>query len=332
MKRYGWIWRVCTLLLAGCLPLSSTQKPQALVINEYLLSAPPDISRERLVFHFTEGDQKEILARTEDYRDSRTQINEYNRLALAPFGYTLEGYHRSDGGFPHSYSFIYHGDEMIARGVMYMPPISVNASGTDFIGVVELSEDGRTYILTRNSFEKRPWPPEREPYVYVGDQFLFIESTTTAHQQGVISIYLDDRLVYQVEIHPVSTYATFDGPWSYDKHWALVLLDAKLDNQGNWEMVNRVVMDGQDLNTAKGYEQSFQFTVLDNRPFYFYQKSGKIDISFDGQDIAKDYDEIPHYSCCSPGLLNPGISMNMIWFFARRGKDWYYIEAYVPIE
>lgn len=331
MLKHNWLWFILFAILTGCAPSSPLPAPQALVVNEYLLVGGPNISTEQLVFHFANGDQKEILARTETYRDYSKQIAEYNNKVLKRFDYRQEDYQRDDNGYGYLFwhSNIYHGGEKIISGALFVKPVSVNASNTDFITEVE-TFDG-TYLLTSDSYEERPWPPGREPYAYVGDQLLFIESTSTAHQQGLISVYLDDKLAYQTEMHPVSTYGTLDGPWSYNGHWAFVLLDAKLDdNQENWKMINRVVQDGQDLNTIKGYEQSFQFAVLNERPFFFYQKNGKIGISFDGQEMAANYDEIPHYNCCSPALLNPRVSMNMVWFFAKRGDDWYYVEAYVP--
>jgi hypothetical protein len=102
------------------------------------------------------------------------------------------------------------------------------------------------------------------------------------------------------------------------------------DAQAGWQMLSRVVQDGKDLNTALGYQQSFQFAVLDGKPFYFFQKASKIGISFGDRQFAEAYDEVPHYQCCTGSLLNPGISMNMVWFFARRGAHWYYVQAYVP--
>jgi hypothetical protein len=297
-------------------------------MNEYLLSAPPDISTDQLVFHFADGDQEAILAKTEAYRNIQAQISAYNNRVLTPFGYSQQDYQQAnDAGYLFWYSDIYHGKERIAHGAYFVKPASVNNAGTDFI--VEIEIDG-TYVLTRNSFEKRPWPPERELQLYVGDRLLSTELTSDAHQQGVFHIYLDDKLAYQAEMHPVSTYATADGPWSYNGHWAVVLLDAKKDGPNDFQMVSRLIQDGQDLNTTNGYEQSFQFALLNGHPFYFYQKTGKTGISFDGQEISKDYDEVPHYGCCSSALLNPRISMNMVWFFARRGTDWYYVEAYVP--
>jgi hypothetical protein len=305
-------------MVAGCSPCPSISASPTLTIDEYLLDGPPDISREMLAFGFAEGNKKEILQKTESYRDYQAQIIEYNNRVLEPFGYSHDRYN------------IYKSGEIVARNIYWIQPVSINASKTNFITEVELF--GGTYVFNSDNIEKRTWHQDRELKRYVGDKMLAIDVASVAHQQATFSVYLDDRLAYQTEIFPISTYATYDGPWSYGGHWALVLLDAEKDATDNWKQVNRVIVDGQDLNRAYGYEQSFQFAVLSGHPFFFYQKDEKIGISFNGVEIDRDYDEIPHYNCCSPALLNPGISLNMIWFFARRGPNWYYIEAYVPTE
>jgi hypothetical protein len=332
MSKVGWVSVCCLFLLAACLPLETAQVQKELVVNEYRLSSPPDYSTERLVFHFVSGDQEAILAETETYRDYQKQIGEYNNRLLMPLGYHQEDYQKEQfegSGYFFWYSDIYRGDEKIVDGALFIGPISVNASGTDFIGNV-MTYDG-DYVLTRGGYAKRPWPAGRAPYLFAGDQLLSIERTSPAHQEILVSLYLDDELAYQSSmLSGAATYGDMDGPWSYGGHWAIVLLDGKRKEDGQIAPMNRVVIDGQDINTLHNYEQSFQFAVLDERPFYFYQREGRIGISFDGQEFAREYDEIPHYRCCSPALLNPHISMNMVRFFARRGEEWYYVEAYLP--
>jgi hypothetical protein len=312
---------LCVLLIAACSPAAQSQ----LVIDEHLLAAPPDLSTDQLVFHFATGDQDQILAKTAPYRDFRHQYEEYNRQALAPIGYSLKDQADPPGA---GYFSIYHGDQLLARDVMFMAPVSTNTSRTDFVGMADLS-DG-TYLFTRKQFEALPWSVGRNPYGYVGNGLLSIERTNVSSGVSDLHVYLENAPVYESQYNSVSTYEFFDGPWTYGSHWALVLLDAKLDAAQGPVEYDRLILDGQDINSVRGYEQSFQFALLDGRPFYFYQKSGKIGISFDGREIAKSYDEIPHYQCCTPALLNPGKSMNMVWFFARRGNAWYYVEAYIP--
>ncbi len=312
---------LCVLLIAACVPDPHSQ----LVIDEHRLSAPPDLSTDQLVFNFASGDQKAALAKTAPYRDFRQQYEEYNKQALAPFGYSIKDQPEPPGA---GYMSIYRGDQLIAKDVQYLPPISVSASQTDFIGFANLPDD--VYTLTRNGLTILPRPPGKEVRGYVGDKLLYTEISDVGQGVSRLRVYLGDQTVYDTQFNNVSTYAAIDGPWTYGNHWALVLLDAKPDAAQGLAAYNRVILDGQDINSVKGYEQSFQFAVLEGHPFYFFQKSGKIGISFDGKEMAQNYDEIPHYQCCTPALLNPGKSMNAAWFFARRGNDWYYVEVYLP--
>ena len=315
---------LCMLFVAGC----SAAPRRQLVIDERLLSGPPDISSDQLVFHFAQGDQDALLARTKPYKDFLAQAYEYNRQALEPLGFNLKLQQKSDGGSTHDYVDIYRGDQLIARDAIAMQPVSLNAAGTDFIGIVDRS-DG-TYLFTKELFESRQWSVGRQPYAYVGNRLLSVEMTHVSEGVSRLQVYLDYAPVYDSQFNSVSTYEYFDGPLAYDGHWALVMLDAKGSTEQGWEPLDRLIVDGKDQNSLMDYEQAFQFSLVDGKPFYFYQKEGKIGISFNGEEIAKGYDEIPHYACCTDGLLNPGHSMNMVWFFARRGADWYYVEAYLP--
>ena len=321
-----WVWLVFLLGTTSCAPRAAKTAPPDLVVEEHLLSGAPDISTDQLVFHFATGDQDQILARTAPYRDARNQIIQYNNRVLASFGYRMENYQQSMNGYPQWYPKIFHGGEEIGHGADWVNPASVNASGTDFIVEVEMA--GGSYVLTRDHFDQRSYPAGIEPEVYVGDRLLSMELAGSGNGGGMANIYLDKNLVYQGKTGFVIPFGPTDGPWSFNGHWAIVVLVAGPNVQGGQPVIDHVVRDGEDLNTKYGYDQSFQFAVLDGRPFYFHQKAGKIDLSFDGRDITESFDEVPHYYCCSPALLNPHISMNMIWFLARRGQDWYYVEAY----
>jgi hypothetical protein len=311
---------LCAVLMAGCGPGAKSR----LVIEEHLLTAAPDLSTDRLAYHFASGDQDAALAKTAAYRDFRKQYEDCNKGALAPFGYTLKDQAEPAGA---GYFSIYHGDRLVAKDVLFMPPVSVNASKSDFIGLPGLS-DG-TYQFTKERFEVLPFDATRKPYGYVGDKLLSAEISDAGGGASRLRVYLGEQMVYETEFNYVSTYAPMDGLATFGGHWGLALLDAKVDTAQGPQEYDRVILDGKDINSVKGYEQSFEFGVLDGSPFYFYQKGGKIGISFDGQEMAKGYDEVPHYQCCMPSLLNPGRSMNAVWFFARRGSEWYYVEAYV---
>ena len=164
---------LCVLLMAACTPAA---RPQ-LVIEEHLLSGPPDISTDQLVSHFAQGDEAAILARTAGYKDYFGQWKEYNTRLLEPFGYALK-FKPQPGSGSYQTVDIYRGNEIVARDAVLLHPVSVNASGTQFLGLVEMS-DG-SYTLTRDRFAVRPAPFEKQPYGYVGDQLLSVEVASGA--------------------------------------------------------------------------------------------------------------------------------------------------------
>ena len=152
--------------------------------------------------------------------------------------------------------------------------------------------------------------------------------TTSGDLGDEIQVTLGNQLVYNVLIKPCSM--TFvQGLWTYEGHWVIEL--ALPQGTDLFPTKGQIVEDGQDLNAGCGYEESFNFALLGGRPFYFYQEEGKSGIFYDEQEMPQGYDEIPHYLCCSAGAMNPSTSPYMVWFFGRRGEQWYYVEAYVPL-
>ena len=50
-------------------------------------------------------------------------------------------------------------------------------------------------------------------------------------------------------------------------------------------------------------------------------------MSYGGEELPLQYDELLHGGCCEPSSLNPQQKSSMIRFHARRDKTWYYVEA-----
>ena len=87
-----------------------------------------------------------------------------------------------------------------------------------------------------------------------------------------------------------------------------------------------IFQDGQSLNEQYGYTESYSFQLMHGKPFYFFERDGRVGIVYDGQEILLGYDRVLHYGCCSAGVLNPLKYENMVGFFAVRGDKWYYVE------
>lgn len=96
------------------------------------------------------------------------------------------------------------------------------------------------------------------------------------------------------------------------------------------EYANRVVVNGQDLNALQGSARVFNHRHLAGRPFYFFEDNGRLSLSFDGNRLTSQYDDVLHHQCCEPAIANPRTSDSDVRFFARRDEQWFFVKALVP--
>lgn len=325
--RFNLITFICCIALLSCQQSDDlANTPDELIVEEHKLKSYPDISTDILLFEVKAGNTEEILAKHKSYREYNAQLLQYNNDLLQPFGYKLKLTQKQDVGVSALYT-IYKDDQIyLEKPIFRFSPVSVNESENKFVMTIELS-DG-SYMLTNETLTK-DYSDSNGMYhypIYVGNNLL---TEKPAEDQSQFS--LGDTVVFSSSFNNTATISAKLGPWGYDGHWAIEMPHQIQDN-GNWKYWGDIILDGKSLNDNLGYEQSFGFAVINNNPFYFYQKDGKIGISFAQKEINTNFDEILHYFCCSAGLLNPDHSLNMVWFFARRDKTWYYVEAYVDIK
>lgn len=129
------------------------------------------------------------------------------------------------------------------------------------------------------------------------------------------------KTIFETDAGLPSPVLPLQGLWTYDGHWALEML---LADQSTW--AGEIFIDGELVNEIKEYEEAFGLQLLAGKPFFFYQRNGRVGYSYDGQEFELDYDEVPHYRCCSESALNPVQAKNMVAFFALRGETWFYVE------
>lgn len=120
------------------------------------------------------------------------------------------------------------------------------------------------------------------------------------------------------------------GLWSYKNHWIIesAYVDQSIYTQNDVEIhpVGNIIQDGINLNQKNNYSEAFGFQLMNSIPFYFYERGGRIGISYDGTEIPLDYSQVIHYQCCSGSQLNPRQAENLVAFFAQKNSDWYYVE------
>lgn len=73
---------------------------------------------------------------------------------------------------------------------------------------------------------------------------------------------------------------------TWDGHWILELDDF-------------VVQDGEVLNQKFGFQEVFNWGLINNKPVYFFRKGARVGISYDGQILPLQYEDVTHgFMCC----------------------------------
>jgi len=140
-------------------------------------------------------------------------------------------------------------------------------------------------------------------------------------REMTIELRAGDEVLFSAPAGFPSPATPLQALWTYDGHWALEILLATPDE---WQ--GEVYLDGRLLNDEYGYQEAFGLQLLAGKLFYFYQRGGRIGISYAGVEADLGYSELPHYGCCSASVLNPQQAESMVAFFAKRDATWYYVE------
>ncbi|HYF92863.1 MAG TPA: hypothetical protein VD969_11520 [Symbiobacteriaceae bacterium] len=159
------------------------------------------------------------------------------------------------------------------------------------------------------------WAPDEhlcQPPVFVGNDF--VELSTLGEDRERYVILQNGKEVFRGETGSWGVELPVKGLWAWNGTCAL-------------EVMGDVIVGGKSLRKETGYSEIFNWQLIDGKPFYFFAKGGKVGISYDGQPAGAAYDEVVHYKCCEPAAFNPAGNDSMVWFYARRGELWHFVEA-----
>jgi hypothetical protein len=255
-----------------------------------------------------------------------SQTVEEDNQALEPFGYRLVPRYvtqpTGSGSKQVAASDLYHEDELLAFGLQRIGQVSVNADGTDFILWVQDTYDNLPATeIRRESFKTFSYWETSFNTSWVGSDVIEYQYDRTDHLYGAgaptrANLYRNGQLIFTLVV-PTEWAAgePIDSLISWNGHWIL-------------EMDNIVFEDGQILNQALGYSEIFNLHLVNNKPFYFYRKGNSYAISYGGQTLPWQYDDILHGDlCCSYGVYNIDSLSTGAWFYARKGDIWYLVSA-----
>ncbi|MFN2244893.1 MAG: hypothetical protein ACK2U2_21555, partial [Anaerolineae bacterium] len=274
-------------------------------------------------FEYNDQLGDELLARIEVLRTHAAErsLAQANN-ALAPFGYRLESRFGVEGQRT-LYDVYRQGEtEPLLADLASIWRVSVSASGTEFVLVAENTPGAQPpYVLVRNG-QVEPWDPGPSgllPPAYVGDALARV--TTTGFPTITYQIELGDQAVKNntTVVYTGTTVAVgADMPLrsftTWDSHWVL-------------EVDDHLIVDGQDIGQALGYNAAFGFTRIGAQSFYFFEQAGQVRISYGDRVLPNVYEAVFHNQCCEAAIHNVESGPDAVWFHALREGTWYFVEA-----
>ncbi len=294
-----------------------------LKVEVYPLESPP--STEPLTFTPTHGTQGQIQLIHQELRDQEParRLFEANQ-ALQPFGVNIKANWSTDPTVSGTYSITREGKPLFDQPVIDFTPVSVNASGNDFLMGVDTSND--SYLVRGTGVQKQTLAMQN--IGFLRNQIIEaaeVYTNTSAGSLGWISVTLDGGEVFTTSVGSPTPVTALRGLWSDGTSWILEVARAS-DSSDTFQVLGEIFQNGISLNLKYGYQSSFEYQLLGGKPFYFFQKDGQIGVSYDGQETYLGFDDVQHYGCCSGAELNPREYSSLVDFFARNGEAWYFVE------
>lgn len=183
-----------------------------------------------------------------------------------------------------------------------------------------------------NTISSRPYEVQigRDLITYrIGEILADQDTESIAMSQCEVTIFKNDEPMMTIPLGTTGPISPAYGIYTDGTAWYLEVDrgESFTRDDGGIEISNLgdIYRDGESLNEAEGYDESFGFTFLSGKPFYLFERNGKFGYSFDGVEYSLPYTDIWHHRCCSAGLANPRGSEGRVVIFANKGDQRYLV-------
>ena len=267
-------------------------------------------------FEYTDRLGEQILTRIQGLRAyAAEQELARTNAGLAPFGYRLEA--RFDTEWDRTFYDLYREGEAepVLTGLSHVWPVSVNASGTDFVLAAENAPNVFPLYLQVQAGSVDPWDSDQSAYLppaYVGDALARV--TFTGFPALTYQVELDDQAIYSGTAVALGAYMPLQSFATWDGHWAL-------------EVDDHLIVDGEDIGQSLGYDAAFGFNLIHGQPFYFFEREGKARMAYGGRTLPNVYNRVFHNQCCEAAIHNVETLGDVVLFHALWDGTWYLVEA-----
>jgi hypothetical protein len=228
---------------------------------------------------------------------------------LAPFGYRLEG------DFQYA---LYDENNLLKDGLPGFGSISVGQSKRDFAIIV--GDWDNTWLVHKGQIEAwdKPQHFNQVPF-FLGDDLLMITQVMTEDERFGVRLERNGQTIFE---QPISYVGAEGCPVEqfreWGEHW---ILEVEAD----------IFVDGVSLAKITGYEQTFNWELMKNKPIYLFQQDDGVGIVYDDQVIPLQYEQIVHYQCVDKyggafGAYNVAQNSQILSFFALKGGRWHFVQ------
>lgn len=264
-----------------------------------------------------------IVQNTTPNRGTESRVESANR-ALAPFDYRLVVRPTN----PQSYDLFKKAD-LVIEGFTYFGPVSVNAAGDDFIlWVQDGFNNSAPSEVRRGSVRTLKAGEDGFNSVWAGaDLITFGYSRDRLFPIGApagVDISSNGQLIQSISIPQMGPSGTpVRQMWGWQGHWFV-------------EVAGVLVQDGQLQNLKLGYDEIFNWHLVNDKPFFLMRQgksfptrpSGLYGMVYDGQVVPAFYDDIIHGDlCCDPAVYSVLGFSNGVRFYALRDGVWFLVSV-----
>ena len=290
---------------------------QNVTVSEYPLSAGSDPYQQMLVDSLPEEARPDWAG--DRCSDSQPLPTQDDKPTLESLGYELktEMVDIPSGQYPRTQ--LYRDGRLLFDYVYQVSDIYhfTTSEGPLVVFVVTTrSMDGQTKAFLIQNDAVLHWqtshqdPPVKP--ILVQDQLLWLKVNEDFSQVQVVkSDSESNEVLYAFSVHTEPIYSTQKFV-SWQGHWV-------------WAVRDFLIQDGEILNEKSGFQEIFEWRLLNDKPAFLFRKDGRVGFSYDNQIVPLEYQNVARNLCCGYAVNNPVICKDSAHFFAERDGVWYYV-------
>jgi hypothetical protein len=291
---------------------SNASIPPEISVKEYALppKAQTDGPANAMLLHYV---PPEMIPTSQENNTNTSHEKPTIHEQLRPYGYELRTFDTGDG----QHQKLYRDGRILFDKVYQISDVHTFSTESGPITTFTVTtmnkpefSDISSYIIQNDVISEWRYDnndPPFAPILYKGE-VLWVRAAENAHVQ----VQKSNRDVVFSFATYFGTRLPVNGFEAWNDHWIL-------------EVGDFVIQDGEILNENFGFEEVFNWSLVNNRPVYFFRKGPRIGLSYDGQFIPLNYRDVAHGFCCALTINNPSVIDNTVRFFGKRDSVWYYV-------